>query len=78
MNPQVLSVLYILCSLLVAVVGRHRKWGFWGYFWASLLMSPVMGVLFVLAGDPQPRRRRGSAATPAPAAQPAKPPPATP
>lgn len=82
MSPQVLFVLYVLGSLLVAVVGRHRKWGFWGYFWASLLMSPVMGVLFVLAGDPQPRRRRGSAATLAPAAQPAatpaKPPPAAP
>lgn len=70
MNPQVLFVLYVLGSLLVAVVGRHRKWGFWGYFWASLLMSPVLGALFVLAGDPQPRRRRSQSAAPAPTKSP--------
>lgn len=75
LSPHVLPILYVLGSLLVAVIGRHRKWGFWGYFWASLLMSPVLGALFVLAGDP-PQRRRAPAPAPAPApsASPAKPP----
>jgi hypothetical protein len=57
MNPSVLFILYVLSSLFVAVFGRRRKWGFWGYFWASLLMSPLVGTLFVLASDPRPRRR---------------------
>ncbi len=61
MSPQLLSVLYILSCLLVAVFGLHRKWGFWGYFWASLLMSPLVGTLFVLASDPVRRRRPASA-----------------
>lgn len=56
-NPYVLTAVYFLGSLLVAGFGRRRKWGFWGYFWASLLMSPVLGVLFVLAGDKPPRRK---------------------
>lgn len=54
--PYVLPLLYGLGSLFVALMGRHRKWGFWGYFWASLLMSPVLGLLFVLAGD-KPQRK---------------------
>lgn len=73
LSPYVLPILYFLGSLLVAVIGRQRKWGFWGYFWASLLMSPILGALFVLAGDPLPRRR-APAATPVPA--PAAPAPA--
>ncbi|MFM2051971.1 MAG: hypothetical protein RL456_8 [Pseudomonadota bacterium] len=74
--PYVLPILYFLGSLLVAVVGRHRKWGFWGYFWASMLMSPVLGALFVLAGDPLPRRR-AAPATPVPVPAPAVPSPAS-
>lgn len=57
LNPYVLPFLYCLGSLLVAAFGRQRKWGFWGYLWASLLMSPLLGLLFVLAGD-KPERRR--------------------
>jgi hypothetical protein len=73
--PYVLPLLYGLGSLLVAFMGRHRKWGFWGYFWASIVMSPVLGLLFVLAGD-KPQWRPKSAAptpTPAPAPRPAAP-----
>lgn len=65
--PYVLPLLYGLGSLLIAVAGRHRKWGFWGYLWASLLMSPVMGLLFLLAGDKPARRVK-----PAKPADPAK------
>ncbi len=72
LSPHVLPILYVLGSLLVAVLGRHRKWGFWGYFWASLLMSPVLGALFVLAGDP-PQRRRAPVPAPVPAQAPVAP-----
>lgn len=57
LHPYVMPFLYGFGSLIVAVLGRHRKWGFWGYFWASLLMSPILGLLFVLAGDAPPKRR---------------------
>lgn len=51
LTPYLIPLLYGLGCLLVAAFGRRRKWGFWGYLWASLLMSPVLGLLFVLAGD---------------------------
>jgi peptidoglycan/LPS O-acetylase OafA/YrhL len=70
--PYVLPLLYGLGSLFVALMGRHRKWGFWGYFWASLLMSPVLGLLFVLAVDKPVRKlKKPAVPTPAPAATPA-------
>lgn len=63
-SPVILTVLYILAALLVGALGQRRKWGFWGYFWASLVMSPLIGLLFVLAGE-KPRRPE---AAPAPKA----------
>ncbi|MBL8483383.1 MAG: hypothetical protein JNJ60_14385 [Rhodocyclaceae bacterium] len=66
MNPVALAVLYFIASLLIATFGRKRKWGFWGYLWASMLFSPFLGLLFVLAGDtydpdedPPPLDKRG-------------------
>lgn len=39
--------------LLIGFLGRRRKLGFWGYFFASLLLTPLIGALFVLVSDPK-------------------------
>lgn len=49
-----LFILYILTSILVAFIGLNRKFGFWGYFFASLALTPFIGLLMVLASS---RRR---------------------
>mgnify|MGYP003623901140 CR=1 FL=1 len=41
--------LWIAASAIVAYLGRGRKFGFWGYFFASLLLTPLIGALLVLA-----------------------------
>jgi amino acid transporter len=51
LNPIIFAAFYGLICVPVAFFGRDRKWGFWGYFFASLLMSPIVGLLFVLASD---------------------------
>ena len=43
--------LWIALSLLVALCGISRKFGFWGYFFASLLLTPPVGLLLLLASD---------------------------
>lgn len=48
-----LTILLFALSLLVAWTGRHRKLGFWGYFFASLLLSPLIGALLVLVSSPR-------------------------
>ena len=46
-----LLVLYVGLCCLVAYLGRDRKFGFWGYLAASVLLDPVIGILLVLASD---------------------------
>lgn len=58
------AVVYIVLCVSVAALGRRRKWGYWGYLWASVLFTPLFGLLFVLAADPQPRRKDTSGAPP--------------
>lgn len=50
-----LILLTIVISLIVALFGRNRKFGFWGYFFASMLLTPFLGVLLVIASDKKPR-----------------------
>ena len=53
-----LGILYFVLALLIAWLGRNRKLGFWGYFFASLLLSPPIGALLVLVSGPlQPPAR---------------------
>jgi len=45
-------ILIVLC-VIIGFAGRHRKFGFWGYFFCSILLTPVIGTLIVLASDPK-------------------------
>lgn len=47
--------LFLLCALASVVVGwlgRNRKFGFWGYFFGSLALTPFIGLIILLASDP--------------------------
>lgn len=44
-------LIYIILCLFVAIMGVHRRFGFWGYFFASCLLTPVIGIILVLASD---------------------------
>jgi hypothetical protein len=47
-----LIFLWLFLSLIVGFFGRNRKLGFWGYFFSSIVLTPIIGLLFVLASDP--------------------------
>jgi hypothetical protein len=49
--PLINYFIYIASAILIAYVGKDRKFGFWGYFFASLLFTPFIGILLVLASD---------------------------
>jgi uncharacterized membrane protein len=42
-------VVYVLLCLLVAIGGKSRPFGFWGYFFGSLLLTPAVGVILLAA-----------------------------
>ncbi|NJL59725.1 MAG: hypothetical protein HC887_08855 [Desulfobacteraceae bacterium] len=44
----------VVLSLIIGLLGKNRKFGFWGYFFGSILLTPIMGVLLVLASDEKP------------------------
>jgi len=52
-----LIVVWLLGSWVIAVLGRRRRFGFWGYFFASVLLTPIIGVLLLAAAIP-PRPRK--------------------
>jgi len=44
-------VALILISAIIGYSGRHRKMGFWGYFFASIMLTPLIGLLLVMVSD---------------------------
>jgi hypothetical protein len=54
---MVFLIVHLFFCLLIAVLGMHKPLGFWGYFFASLLLTPVIGLLLIaVAGDNRVRR----------------------
>ena len=45
-------VLYVVFSLVIGFLGTNRKFGFWGYFFYSLLFTPFLGIIILLASSP--------------------------
>lgn len=47
----ILFLIYVVASLCIAIIGLNRKFGFWGYFFASMLLSPLIGLVILFASD---------------------------
>ncbi len=48
---------YVLLSLLVAYMGQNTKFGFWGNFWVSFFLTPIVGIVVLIAQDRRPAQR---------------------
>ena len=46
--PPIVQIAYFSCCLLLALLGRNRKMGFWGHLFFSILFSPVLGLIVLL------------------------------
>jgi ABC-type spermidine/putrescine transport system permease subunit I len=42
------SIVCLILSFVVAYFGRNRSMTFWGYFFASLVLTPLVGALLVI------------------------------
>lgn len=42
-------VIYVGLSLVIGFLGQNRKFGFWGFFFSSLLLTPLAGLLAYFA-----------------------------
>lgn len=52
MNP---FIGFVLFCLFIGLLGSHRRFGFWGYFFLSILLTPVAGLLALVLTSPDPR-----------------------
>jgi len=57
MTHYLVLVVWLVCSLIIALCGTKYRFGFWGYFFASVLLTPVVGFLLLMAAIP-PRERK--------------------
>ncbi len=46
-----LILIYVGLAFLVGICGMNRKLGFWGYFFGSIVLTPVIGLLLVCCSD---------------------------
>ena len=42
---------FMFLSIIIGLLGTNRKFGFWGYFFYSLLFTPFLGIIILLASD---------------------------
>jgi hypothetical protein len=54
----VVFFVYVLLCYIIASLGSNRKFGFWGYFFCSLALTPLIGTIVLLASDKRPKRMK--------------------
>jgi len=53
-----LILLWLIGAVVIAFFGQRRRFGFWGYFFASVLLTPIIGLLLLIAAVPTRRERQ--------------------
>ncbi len=53
-----LIILYVATCWLLGYLGRNTKFSFWGNFWVSVVLTPLIGVVVLLAQENRPANRR--------------------
>ncbi|MDP8242510.1 MAG: hypothetical protein P9L94_00405 [Candidatus Hinthialibacter antarcticus] len=46
-------IIYISFCFLVAFFGKKKRFGFWGYLIASLIFTPIGGILMMIPSEPK-------------------------
>ncbi|MCF7971182.1 MAG: hypothetical protein K9L22_08480 [Methylococcaceae bacterium] len=45
------GLIYLSVCFFIALLGINRKFGFWGYFFGSILLTPIIGLILIAASD---------------------------
>jgi hypothetical protein len=52
MHYLIIAIAWFVGSLIIAIFGSKYRFGFWGYFFGSILLSPLVGLLCLLSAIP--------------------------
>jgi hypothetical protein len=53
---MIIAIVYIVLCLVIALIGSNRKFGFWGYFFCSLALTPCIGAIVLLGSNKRPKQ----------------------
>jgi hypothetical protein len=45
---MMITVYWVIFSLLIGLLGANKKMGFWGLFFCSLFLTPFIGIIILL------------------------------
>ncbi|HOY65261.1 MAG TPA: hypothetical protein PLP29_00145 [Candidatus Ozemobacteraceae bacterium] len=62
--PLELLILYTGLCFVAGYFGRNRRIGFWGFFFASTLFSPILSLLFLFFTAPNEQPKTADAVPP--------------
>lgn len=48
-----IAVLYLALCVVAGIVGRNRRIGFWGFFFCSIVTTPILSLLFLHIAMPR-------------------------
>jgi hypothetical protein len=48
---MVIFLVYVIASIMIGLMGANKKFGFWGYFFYSLLFTPALGIIILFASS---------------------------
>lgn len=51
-------ILYVGFCWLLGYLGRNAKFSFWGNFWVSVVLTPIIGIVVLLAQDNRPKKEQ--------------------
>ena len=43
---------WLFLAMIIGFFGRNRRFRFWGYFFSSILLTPIVGLLLLIAAIP--------------------------
>ncbi|HUI78258.1 MAG TPA: hypothetical protein VLY24_10085 [Bryobacteraceae bacterium] len=46
-------IAYMALCVVAGFAGRHRRIGFWGFLFFSVLITPILGLLFMYFAAPR-------------------------
>lgn len=58
LHITLLVVAYVGLAAIIGLFGRNRTMGSWGYFFGSIVLTPILGLLLLLASGPRKTSHR--------------------
>jgi len=50
--------LWVFLAIVIGFFGRKYRFGFWGFFFATILFTPIIGTLMLIAAMPKRTHRK--------------------